>query len=327
MGQAERAEWMGRRMTSSSITSIVPLDADDCLRRLRARYPDLPIQRYTVFTNGWDSLALALDDTWLVRFARRPDVAAQFAVEARLLPALAPALPAPIPHFELIGDPGTRGPAFAGYRLLPGVALPNALAAAPAQAPALARQIGIFLGALHAFPLERAAAAVAPLPLPSEGDGAGTRRHYADFYAYVRARVFPLLDVPARVRAAALWEPFLADDANFAFRPALIHADLAGEHILCDPATGALTGVIDWGDARAGDPALDFTGLLRAAGPAFADVALAAYPGPVDPTFRRRMAFYARLIPYHEVRFGLDTHQPEHLTRGLAAIHESADAE
>ena len=310
---------MERRMTSlSSSIPNTPLDPDDCLRRLRARYPDLPIQRYMVFTNGWDSLALALDDTWLVRFARRPDVEAQLAVEARLLPALAPALPAPIPRFELIGDPGTRGPTFAGYRILPGVPLPATLAVAPDQTSALARQIGAFLGALHAFPLARTAAAVAPLPLPREG--AGARRHYADFYADVRARVFPLLDAPARARAAALWEPFLADDATFAFRPALIHADLAGEHILCDAATGALSGIIDWGDARAGDPALDFTGLLRDADPAFAEAALAAYPGPVDPAFRRRMDFYARLIPYHEVRFGLDTHQLDHLARGLAAI-------
>lgn len=308
---------------NSSITPNAPLDPEDCLRRLRVRYPDLPIQRYTVFTNGWDSLALALDDTWLVRCARRPDVEAQLAIEARLLPALAPALPAPIPHFELIGDPGARGPTFAGYRLLPGVALPDALAAAPDQASALACQIGAFLGALHAFPLERAAAAVAPFSLPSEGAGAGTRRHYADFYEYVRAHVFPLLDAPAQARAAALWEPFLADDANFAFRSVLIHADLAGEHILCDPATGALTGVIDWGDARTGDPALDFTGLLRVAGPAFANASLAAYPGPIDTTFRRRMEFYARLIPYHEARFGLDTHQPDHLARGLATIRES----
>ncbi|HST88282.1 MAG TPA: phosphotransferase [Ktedonobacterales bacterium] len=304
---------------SSSIPNT-PLDPDDCLRRLRARYPDLPIQRYMVFTNGWDSLALALDDTWLVRFARRPDVEAQLVVESHLLPALAPALPAPIPHFELIGDLGARGLTFAGYRLLPGVPLPATLAATPNHIPALARQIAAFLGALHAFPLERAAAAVAPLALPSEGAGAGPHRHYADLYEYVRARVFPLLDAPTQARAAAFWEPFLADDAYFAFRPALIHADLAGEHILCDPATGALTGIIDWGDARAGDPALDFTGLLRDAGPAFAEAALAAYPGPVDPAFRRRMDFYARLIPYHEVRFGLDTHQLDHLARGLAAI-------
>ena len=188
----------------------------------------------------------------------------------------------------------------------------------PTRHPRSPARIGAFLGALHAFPLARTAAAVAPLPLPREG--AGARRHYADFYADVRARVFPLLDAPARARAAALWEPFLADDATFAFRPALIHADSAGEHILCDAATGALSGIIDWGDARAGDPALDFTGLLRDADPAFAEAALAAYPGPVDPAFRRRMDFYARLIPYHEVRFGLDTHQLDHLARGLAAI-------
>jgi len=59
--------------------------------------------------------------------------------------------------------------------------------------------------------------------------------------------------------------------------------------------------------------------------PTVAEAALAAYPGLVDPAFRHRMEFYAHLIPYHEARFGLDTHQPEHLARGLAAIREGID--
>src|SRR6266566_401550 len=56
-------------------------------------------------------------------------------------------------------------------------------------------------------------------------------------------------------------EDFLNDEAIFAFQPVLIHCDLACEHIFCDPVHGVLTGVIDWGNATIGDPALDFVGL------------------------------------------------------------------
>jgi hypothetical protein len=75
-----------------------------------------------------------------------------------------------------------------------------------------------------------------------------------------------------------------------------------------------------------GAPALDFTGYRLLPGIPL-PAALAAYPDPVDSAFRHRMGFFARLIPYHEVRFGLDTHQPDHLAHGLAAINKCADAE
>ncbi|MGH7500592.1 MAG: phosphotransferase [Longimicrobiales bacterium] len=36
--------------------------------------------------------------------------------------------------------------------------------------------------------------------------------------------------------------------------PVLVHADLAAEHVLCDPATHALTGIIDWSAIPRGLP-------------------------------------------------------------------------
>ena len=71
-----------------------------------------------------------------------------------------------------------------------------------------------------------------------------------------------------------------------------------------------LAGVIDWGDARLGDPALDYAWALN--GP-FAD-------WEVDPDLRRRAWFYHRLDPWYEAHYGLFTDQPAHTERGLAGI-------
>jgi 2-haloacid dehalogenase len=55
------------------------------------------------------------------------------------------------------------------------------------------------------------------------------------------------------------------------------HNDLGIEHILIAPATGTITGVIDWGDAALADPARDFGLLYRDLGPAALATALTAY--------------------------------------------------
>jgi aminoglycoside phosphotransferase (APT) family kinase protein len=58
--------------------------------------------------------------------------------------------------------------------------------------------------------------------------------------------------------------------------PIFSHNDLGIEHVLVDPGTWTVTGVIDWSDAAIVDPAVDFGLLYRDLGPAAAQAALAA---------------------------------------------------
>lgn len=114
-------------------------------------------------------------------------------------------------------------------------------------------------------------------------------------------------------------EGFLSDDANFSFSPTLVHADLGPEHILCRPSS-EIAGVIDWSDARVGDPALDFAWLLHSLGESFAGSLLDAYEPEVDACFSRRALFYHRLGPWHEVRYGIDIDRQSFVDRGLGGI-------
>jgi aminoglycoside phosphotransferase (APT) family kinase protein len=54
----------------------------------------------------------------------------------------------------------------------------------------------------------------------------------------------------------------------------LAHNDLGAEHVLVDPATLAITGVIDWSDAAVADPAAEVGRLLRDIGAAQVDAVL-----------------------------------------------------
>jgi len=72
-----------------------------------------------------------------------------------------------------------------------------------------------------------------------------------------------------------------------------------------------------------GDPALDFVGLLADCGAEFAERALSSCAGEVDATFRRRMQFYLRATPFHEILFGAATGLEEHVRQGLAGVRRT----
>jgi aminoglycoside phosphotransferase (APT) family kinase protein len=115
----------------------------------------------------------------------------------------------------------------------------------------------------------------------------------------------PLLDPDERPRGEAL----LAEvETLTGFRPAVTHSDLGPTHLLVHD--GRLAGVIDWGDARVGDPAIDYAWLLNGPFPDW----------DVDDELRRRALIYHRLGPWFEVHYGDFTKQPEWVRSGLAGI-------
>jgi aminoglycoside phosphotransferase (APT) family kinase protein len=209
--------------------------------------------------DGFDFHVVVLDDTWVVRVPRRPSCAEALAVEAALLPALAPALPVQVPQFEVAYP-------FAVYRAIRGTPLVDE-----------EDEVREFLEALHAFD-------VGELPVPHP-DWRETYRAQCDEF---RRLVLPSLDVGERKRADDL---FAEVETLVGFVPALTHSDLGPEHLLC--RDGRLAGVIDWGDARVGDPALDYAWLLNGPFPHW----------EVDDELRRRARFYHRLAPWFGAHF------------------------
>lgn len=205
-------------------------------------------------------------------------------LEARLLPELD--LPAPIPRFEIVTD------AAVAYRKLRGGPI-------DASRQALGRQIGRFLRALHAFPVERARELGAP------------EHSYREFVAEVLEGAGPLLGADVERARAMVDEHFAAGGS---FSPRLLHADLGPAHLLAEG--DRLTGVIDWGDVRIGDPALDFAWLLQQP---FAEAVLAAY-GEHDPGLHERALFFHRLGPWYELHYGLFLDRPEYVESGLAGL-------
>jgi aminoglycoside phosphotransferase (APT) family kinase protein len=101
--------------------------------------------------------------------------------------------------------------------------------------------------------------------------------------------------------------------------PKLVHGDLGPAHLLCRPTHG-LVAVIDWSDARLGDPATDLAWLLhgldgRLSGPLLDRL-------DVDDPALDRARLRHQLGPWWEVLHGLDQYRPDLVRRGLEGVRD-----
>jgi len=253
-----------------------------------------------------ESLGVGFDNTayliggWVFRFPRREVAAGLLEREARLLPALAPRLPLPVPVPErfVAAAPDARFPwPWAGHRLVPGRTACAGLddAARARAAPVLGR----FLRALHDFPVDQALALGAPRDEIGRMDVA-QRRARAELVLGELSDA-GALDAATRRRI----EGVLAE-APDATDPAgggalLVHGDLYARHLLCD-AGGRLCGVIDWGDIHVGERALDLAIAPRFLPPGARDDFRAAY-GDIDAATWALARFRAAYHAANVVRF------------------------
>ncbi len=256
-----------------------PVDAALAARLIEGQFPDLPGGPLVRLGQGWDN------DIWrrgaiTWRFPRRSMGRRLLRTEARVLPALAPRLPLPIPWPRYLGEATAEYPsAFLGHPFVSGTTGDRAALSA-AERGALAETLGAFLRALHAVdPDEAAAMGVGP-----------------DRFRWDMGRARALVVERAEALLGGRWDEGLRAAMAAEVPPSvrggtLLHGDLYLRHLLFDEER-ALCGVIDWGDVCIGDRAQDlfsvYAGLPPEARPRF----WAAY-GEVDGGTRARARYIA----------------------------------
>jgi aminoglycoside phosphotransferase (APT) family kinase protein len=246
-------------------------------RALRAAFPDLALSGLRLVGTGFGSTVVETGDGLIARIGRTTAAARGHAVEATVLPVLAPMLPVGVPVPACYRPPGDALPFGAiCYRRLPGQ---------PGQSATVtsltAQQLGAFLAVLHAADSRR---------LPAmPGPGAVWRRWHA-----LRAATDPLLGRMLTGqegrRLGRWWDRFLSDQRMWRYPPAVRHGDLWHGNLLIQP-DGTISAVLDWEEVAVADPAQDLA-LSRYLGPACTNAVLAAYRdggGAWDHEVRHRM--------------------------------------
>lgn len=278
-------EWVSSKTTSvEEIGSLVG--------RLRSEHrlwgPDAP---YRVVSRGDENLVIDVADEFIVRVNVQPTPhrAVAVATESRLLARLRPELDVAVPDFLVTDE-------VAGvvvYRKLPGqpYLLSTRRSSSELGSPALTDRLGTVLRTL------RRLSDVVDLPHDD---------HPLELWLVETTSTANRIDpyLPADQRGQ-IWR-FLATPppANPVHRT-LCHNDLGAEHLLVDPPSGELSGIIDWTDAALTDPARDLALIYRDLGPGAA-TAVARIAGIGEPSLLERTAFLARCKWIEDYAYGID---------------------
>ena len=209
--------------------------------------------------------------------------------EIALMPVVSEALGPLAPHFEKLGEPNDAFPyPFVGYRRIDGVGADTVELASHG---ALARDVADAYTRLHA---------IDPARISRTPDG-WEDETWRDWRSQEPEDADDLREVlPADVRAGA--EPFIAgavEPPSLPHERRVVHNDICADHVLVDPATGRLAGLIDWADMMVGDPALDFVGLIQVGGWDFVRDVLHHYRGEAGDAFFERIVWAARTLTLH----------------------------
>jgi len=213
----------------------------ELVRRLLAgQHQDLAGRPVEFLANGWDNAMFRLGDDLLVRLPRREPAARILLNEQRWLPVLAPRIQLPIPSPERTGRPAHGYPF--SWSVVPYLPGEPAAAADSLDLADAAGSVGGFLGSLHApAPPDAPANPFRGVPLADRADS-------------VAANLRLLSDRVDRDAMQRAWSAALAAPV-YAGPPRWLHGDLHPANILV--SHGRVSGVIDFGDITAGDPATD----------------------------------------------------------------------
>ena len=265
------------------------------LRHIHEICPDLSIETIVLNNDGLVNDVVIVNDRLIFRFAKGDYGRQALANETRILSLIRP-------HITLARpDPFHVSEDMMAYPLLPGEALTRQVVEALTEPDqqAIADQLATFLRQLHAVPCDATIpATVAPCRYADQ----------LDIYHRVKKTVYPLLQKHQIAWAEALYASVLDDPTTFDYMPQLIHGDLACYHMLFDSPSKRLTGMIDFGVAGLGDPALDIGCLLQYYGMDFVNRLYGAYPEA--QALAKRAHFYAQVSGLAWALNGLESGEP-----------------
>ncbi|HEX9940884.1 MAG TPA: phosphotransferase [Thermoanaerobaculia bacterium] len=279
--------------------------------RIREIAPELAIRTLRVNREGLLNDVVIVNEELVFRFAKRDFFYKDPREEARVLRLLRDHVTLRVP------EPFHDDPEVLAYRLIPGETLRRDMLMRLAEddQQAIADQLAQFLRELHGIPVSEARGAGIPM-----ADALMKYEGWVDVYQRIQDKVFPLLQEHQREWARGHFEPHLSDRRNFEYELRMVDSDLPPYHILFDRQRRRVNGVIDFGTAGLGDPAIDFGVVISHYGESFLKRFYRVYPGAEDSLKRAR--FYAGAIELRWVLQGIERGDPLWFTAHIGGARD-----
>jgi aminoglycoside phosphotransferase (APT) family kinase protein len=255
-------------------------------------------------TTGWDCFVYEINGRWMIKIPRRSEIAQSFDAEQKLLKEIASRVSYRVPVPEWQGE-------IAG---LPAV-LYRRVGGRPMRRGDKPEAVSNAISELHSVPAAELSTNLAmPQTIWSWVD------QYRQLWVTIEHDVLKVLDSALAQLVEKRFVSFVTDTDWSAVKPMFVHRDLGAEHVLMSEDGWAVEGMIDFGDATIGDPAIDFVGVLLALGKRGALHAICQYGGlDLD-----RLFFYYWLAPVHEILYGQRTGDSGAIRRGAEELDHRA---
>ncbi|MFJ9150247.1 aminoglycoside phosphotransferase family protein [Streptomyces sp. NPDC102270] len=221
--------------------TAIEITADLVRNLLQEQHPDLAGLAIREVAGGWGNQMWRLGDELAVRMQRMDPTPELQLKERRWLPVLAPRLPLPVPTPVRFGDPSERFPKH--WTVMTWVSGEPLDQVSISRGDHAAGALAGFLQALHVE---------APPEAPIAADRGAHPKNCTDGFENFLQAVALDRDIAADVRA--VWGEAVAAPGWDSPR-VWVHGDLHPANVVV--SDGTLSGVVDFGDMFAGDPAWD----------------------------------------------------------------------
>ncbi|MFF2155156.1 phosphotransferase family protein [Paenibacillus chitinolyticus] len=295
------------------------------LEAIRQRYPELPLDTAEKIGAGQNNDVWLINGRLIFRFPKYESAIRDMDREVAFLLYAADHVSLEIPRPVFIhACPSLKEHPFIGYNKIAGEPLEADLLQAEASNDSheehvsdeaffrhIAGQLDDFLQQLHGLDPKGLASA-------QHETGYDGYREWSDMYERIQSRLYPFMKQGARTWTDRHFSAFLGCKANFEIVPSLIHGDFGTSNILYEPVSKRVSGILDFGSAGMGDPAVDYAALLASYGESFFRLVLAR--NPKVRKMMSRIIFYKGTFALQEALFGVENEDPEALKSGLETL-------
>lgn len=296
-----------------------PPDIEESVVRdvVESCFPDIPNPRIKFHYHGTYNVYL-VEDRYLFRFPSTilplDEQRRLIHRESSLLKIVRKQLTFEIPSPDFV-EVETESP-FMVYLMIPGESLSRHFdTTTPPERKLLGKQIGKFLSELHAIDGSTLGIGKEGVYNPRE-----SYSEFQDIFDQVQDMVFPNLSKDEKDWTEKIFRDFLDVDENFEFEPVLIHGDFDTSNILVNPETMQVTGIIDFEETRAYDPATDFIFLNE--GVEFLSNILGSYSGEIDSQLGERVIFRLGRQPFIYILWGMSHDLKPMVDYGYSSLRE-----
>ncbi|WP_223069551.1 phosphotransferase family protein [Paenibacillus caui] len=285
---------------------------------ISSRYPELQGESFRIVTEGMQNTVIIVGERLVFRFPLSSD-SVSLETEKRFLPKLAERVTLPIPKILFESD-SQDDLQYIGYPIIQGEPLMDVhfLSLSETVKDRIAKEIADFLTSLHTFQDD-------PVTRNDPDESRVTwKGGWEFFFAEIERFVEPKLGKNERLWVQRMRREYLQTDGSFEFTPCLIHGDFKREHIFYDPDAERLSGIIDFGQLKVGDPAYDFHYLHLNYGERFMNSVYLYYLGPKDDNFHSRIEIYTYFLWLSELLYAARMNDVPVWNRGAAWLSSIA---